>query len=549
MLSSHSSNNMNKNHPILSIKPSYNTLVRGCPGIPNTLPRVEFELQIMAPNTSEDSTFTLDHLEVSFKTTEQLFLSSAHGKEDATTGQKNVKVETFKKRLKLNDTDLPPLLGVKLPITIAIPENVKQTNVNEKFGRTYSSIEVVCHYRTSIDISNNNNNNPITKKIMIGNDLKKGINKKKSIDSKCAIEFPVVIEKYDTYPSSKKYPSLQFKEMSPDYRVNIEYRLNSTCFGKDDMISVDLKLAKNEKSSGGYYNGNGDLLDEVPVNQGPSIFIGGKKKLKLKEATIEIKEVLEVLETQDGMMRTKENVLCSSTNVINELITGNDITTRLDLRLMLMDDAYKKFEDAIMSPDILFKLPNEEEEDNEEGEEEEIKEDHQVNKYNNYKFKRATNPVKNTVPEVLLVNPSVKIGGNNHQDALNTYGSVSTRGCYFNITHYLTIKFKCSGVLKNFEITQPITISHWSAPQVKYVEQYILEEMDVAKNAKQFYDNFGGIKKIYSKNINNDSTSYYLDYPSLPPMIIPYDLNFLSRNFGIEHEYKKSELQMVPMII
>lgn len=530
MLSNNSSHNISKYHPILSIKPSYNSLVRGCPGIPNTLPRVEFELQIIAPDTFEHSIFNIDHLEISFKTTEQIFVSSAHGKEDSTTGQKNVKIETFKKRLKLNDVKLPSLLGVKLPITIAIPDNVKQTNMNETFGRTYSSIEVICHYRTN---AKKKSGQHLAKKIM---DIAKSENESNTfIDSKCAIEFPVVIEKYNVYPSNQRYPAIQFKEVSGDNRVNIEYTLNTTCFGQDDMISVELNISKNEKSNGGVYNGNGDLLDDISANQGPSIFIGGKKKLKLKELKMEVKEVLEVLETQEGLLKTKENVLCSTTNIINELVTGNDISTRLDLRLMLMNDSYKSFENAIMSPDILFKKPGEEEKEGEE-----------FNKYNH--FKNAQSAKKHIVPVTSIVRPCINIGGNYHQDSLNTYGSISTRGCYFNVTHYLVLKFKCSGGLKSFEIVQPINISYWNVPQVKYIEHHILEEMAIAKNAKQFYDNFGGIKKIYSKNINNDSTSYYLDYPSLPPMVIPYDLNFLSKQFGIEHEMKNGELKMVPQI-
>ncbi|XBW35926.1 hypothetical protein QEN19_001498 [Hanseniaspora menglaensis] len=532
MFSAANSHNLSKNHPILNVKPSYNSLIRGCPGIPNTLPRVEFELHILAPNTLEKSIFIIDHLEVSFKTIEQLFLNSSNGKEDAVTGQKNIKVQTFKKRLKMRDASLPPLLGLKMPITIGIPETVKQTNVNNKFGKTYSTVEVVCHYKTKIT---NKGENGLTKKlihIVQGNE-----ESDKNIESRCAIEFPIFIDKYNEYPSTRKYPSLTFTDTSPDKRINIEYKLNTTCFGQDDMISVDLKLSKNEKANSGYYNGNGDLLDEAPINAGPSIFIGGKKKLKLKEITLELKEVLEVLETQDGSMKTKENVLCSTTNVINELITSNDITTKLDLRLMLQSQFHKIFEDAVMSSELLFKHPDEIEHQNEE----------QTNKYINNYFK-DNKLLKPSVPEVSVISTTTKVNENNHQDSLNTYGSLTTRGCYFNITHYVTLKFKCSGLLKSFDITQPVKISHWNIPQIKYLEKQIIDEMETAKNAKQFYDNFGGIKKIYTKDENDNKTGFYLDYPFLPPMVIPYDLNYLKSQFGIDHELKNGELKMTPLI-
>lgn len=561
------SRNLNKYHPILSVKPSYNSLVRGCPGIPATLPRVEFELQIMAPNTgSQDFVFNMDHLDVSFKTTEQLLATGMNGKDDTQTGQKNIKTEIFKKKFNLNNQSIGPVLGLKVPITIGIPETCKQTNYNEHFGRVFSTIEVVCHYRT-----NGSNDNMIRHKIKNLTNLAKKKDDEKFVDSQCVLEFPVLIEKFDVYPTLRKYPVLSFKEVSPDNKMNVDFKINTTCFGKDDFISVDLKMSRIEKTNSySAYNNNGDLIYEngVPSTQGPSIFIGSKKnkKLKIKDVVMEIKEVLEVLDTQDGTFKTKENILATSTNEVNAMVTGNDIETRMNMRLMLMDKHFKKFEDAIMAPELLFSEVNDGNQnlndtvysdDDEYGTTDlpNMNYDNTMNgrhrKYGNIKQTKRNNQLHRNIPEMKLVRPVLSIDGTHHQDNLGTHGSLSTRGgCYFNITHFLTLKFKCSGGVKSFDITQPIIISYWNPTQVKYIEKHILEELSIAKNAKEFYDNFGGIKKIYSKkDIDGGAgSSYYLDYPSLPPMIIPYDLNFLSSNFGIEHEMKNGELKQVPMI-
>lgn len=561
-MNGHSGNrNLNKHHPILSVKPSYNSLVRGCPGIPATLPRVEFELQIMAPNTeSQDYVFYMDHLDVSFKTVEQLLATGMHGKEDTQTGQKNIKTEIFKKKFNLNSQSLGPVLGMKVPITIGIPETCKQTNYNESFGRVFSTIEVVCHYRT-----NATTDSLMRHKIKNLTNLTKTKNGEKFVDSQCVLEFPVLIEKFDVYPTMRKYPVLSFKEVSPDNKMHVDFRINTTCFGQDDFISVDLNMSKVEKTNSySAYNNNGDLIYDkgVPSTQGPTIFIGSKKnkKLKIKEVVMEVKEVLEVLDTQDGTFKTKENILATSTNEVNVLLTGNDIETKMNMRLMLMDRNYKKFEDAIMAPELLF---NDQSDgiandtvysDDELYDNEELPNyDHagKLKKYGHVKPYKRNQQLHRTIPEVKLVRPILTIDGSNHQDNLGTHGSITTRGgCYFNITHFLTLKFKCSGGVKSFDITQPIIISYWNPTQVKYIEKHILEELGIAKNAKEFYDNFGGIKKIYSKKDTEggSGTSYYLDYPSLPPMIIPYDLNFLSSNFGIEHEMKNGELKQIPMI-
>ena len=56
-------------YPVISLKPSYNSVIRGCPGIPDTLPRIECQLQIKSNNGSK---INIEKIEILLKTVETL---------------------------------------------------------------------------------------------------------------------------------------------------------------------------------------------------------------------------------------------------------------------------------------------------------------------------------------------------------------------------------------------------------------------------------------------------------------------------------------------
>ena len=56
-------------YPVISLKPSYNSVIRGCPGIPDTLPRIECQLQIKSNNGDK---INIERIEIILKTVEVL---------------------------------------------------------------------------------------------------------------------------------------------------------------------------------------------------------------------------------------------------------------------------------------------------------------------------------------------------------------------------------------------------------------------------------------------------------------------------------------------
>ena len=59
--------------PIISLMPSYNSMIRGCPGISDTLPRIECQLRVRSNNGSE---FRIAKIEVILKSVETVFPQS-----------------------------------------------------------------------------------------------------------------------------------------------------------------------------------------------------------------------------------------------------------------------------------------------------------------------------------------------------------------------------------------------------------------------------------------------------------------------------------------
>ena len=87
------------------------------------------------------------------------------------------------------------------------------------------------------------------------------------------------------------------------------------------------------------------------------------------------------------------------------------------------------------------------------------------------------------------------------------------------------VRFKISKG-KDFEISYPINITPWPKSYTRHVEQLIQQEQEIAKNAKNFYQNYGGIKR--------NKTNGQLEYPPLPPVVYVAEKNTL-KQLGIEY--------------
>ncbi|KAL6945083.1 hypothetical protein ACO0QE_002528 [Hanseniaspora vineae] len=559
-------------YPVITIKPSYNSIVRGCPGVPETLPRIECELRVRSNNGKP---FVIDRIELFLKTIETVNshvphvsspalsfhspishspfsnsplpssskslpstpfstssfpsfptssnnLQKKNSRTHSTTGPSPGKATTnldkhtsvtlsYKKKLRINSDSLPDakeIIGIDVPITIGLPDDIKATNFNEVFGRTYTVMEACVFYQvsskslsksTSEKVHKRKSDSYLKKRSSLKEDLKSYEQNTAFLSSELAMvqfETPIIIDRYDIYPSAKLFPPVKYKESSPDGKLDIVYRLNGTCFGTDDLLRLDLDIKHNVNAT-------------TPHGTSSSlVFVGQKKKLKVKEITLEVKELLENTNTSTGLVETKDNVLCSTTKTINEHILNNSIQTRIDLRLITINKFFQSYERTLLSPEVMFKLPEDD--------------------------PMASASV--TPPSIVFLQNKKKTGA----EPLQYHSSVTTRGPHYNVTHYIVVKFKCSGILKSFEWSHPITLSYWCKPQVRYLDDIIDEEKEVARNAKNFYDKFGGIKRVHRKE-------GILEYPPLPPIIFPYDNDTLE-TLGVFHEIKGSKKVRVPVI-
>ncbi|KAH3902184.1 uncharacterized protein SCODWIG_01640 [Saccharomycodes ludwigii] len=489
-------------YPVVTIKPSYNSIVRGCPGIADTLPRIECELRI---RSNDGNPFSIDRIEIFLKNVE--VVNNTHATGLTTKSKFEKKTLYYKKKLRINTESMKTneILGLDVPITIGIPDSIKATNYNVKFGHTYTYFDCIVYYKLPKQFSN-----------------QAAISK---------FEMPINIERYNIYPNLKMFPPIKQKDCSPDNRIQLKYKLNSTCFGTDDLIHIDFEFKPNV---GRHRNCSTTGTNANTHNN--NSHTNSAKKLKIKTITVEVRELLEIATGQNDSdpnhpsigssstnnntssmsgLESRENIIISVSKPINQLIGANGYKTFIDLKLLTINPAFKNYYTALLDPVAIYKLPKQKTSD--------------------------------TLPQITLIkaksgNDSISSAnsGNIGGEPLVYHSSLTTMGRLYSVTHDLIIRFKCSGNLKSFEITQPITISHWCKPQVKYIENIIRDEREIAINAKQFYDRYGGIKRIRRSDV--------LEYPPLPPIVFPYTKETME-TLGIKYEkVGHKHLRRLPVI-
>lgn len=528
--------------PVISVKPSYNSVVRGCPGIPETLPRVECQLQIKSNNGQK---IKIERIEVLLKTIETLHSKSAisitsapsvssqfeagilsnnnsdnssnssirsssngpnslvsgNGRSDSliSKGKKRknkfeLTTVHFKKVINLKSNEKKSLIGLDIPLTIALPDDIKETNYNEKFGNCITVLECNVQYDS--------------------NHIKN-------------FTHSINVEKYTFLPSNQLFPPISKKIYSPDKKFIINYKIENPCVTTDDMLKISIDFRP-------------DLKSNIIQSQNKSKLFN--KKIKLKNITFQLKEILQINDTSNvsplhshhhvhhpyisHTIDSKENIIQSSTRDVNEVISLYPIHLDNDIRISTKDKFFRKFESTSQEPEFLYKLPE------------------FVNE----------SETQGNIKTLLLQNK-------NNNIPFQYHNSITTLGSFFSILHCLTIKFKI-GNGKDFEITQNITVSRWSKIQLKYIQQMVKQETQTAQFARKFYDNFGGItrKRIDSpttKDNNRRNSSftdqsdkesyYYLEYPILPPVLYYFNDETL-KQFNIRHVNLGKKPRQVPVI-
>ncbi|CAL9738188.1 RHO1 GEF localizing protein 1 [Monosporozyma servazzii] len=493
-------------YPVISLKPSYNSVVRGCPGIPETLPRVECQLQIRSNNGLP---FTIDKIELMLLTVETLHHNSHLNPTNLVSirnGNSGIPSPTVsidstsislpnnsikRRKDKLDSISVhykktltfkrdKKIIGSDIPLTIALPDDIKETNFNNKFGNCYTLFDCKVYY-----------------------------NGKHSKDFKYLIN----IERYSYLPSKTLFPPVERTAYSLDERFKVSYKIENPCLSNDDLLRLTITFKPNFK-----------YITEQ--SQRKSLLFN--KKIKLKHITFQLKELLEINESLhnkslsptalfNGLDRT-EDVLQTFTKEINQVISMNEINIKYDMRIFTKNKLFQNFESAFEEPDLLFKLPK------------------QIN--------RTSANYNNNATLTHTENSDIKteyVQNKNNNIPFQYHTSITTLGNFFNITHRLNMKFKISGG-KGFEVNQSLILTPWPRPQLKYIQQLIQQEKETAYHAKKFYGNFGGI--IKKKTDNND---IILEYPNLPPVVYNYDTQTLSK-FNIQYDKNCKPPQRIPLI-
>ncbi|QGN13455.1 protein RGL1 [Kluyveromyces marxianus] len=127
-------------YPVISLKPSYNPIIRGCPGLPDTLPRIECELRI---RSNDGKPFFIRNIQTSLKTLE--CLNTGLGSFASKRTKMDIETVHHKRSMKISDKKL---VGLDIPLTIALPDDIKETNYNSKIGHCYTVLECDVWYST-----------------------------------------------------------------------------------------------------------------------------------------------------------------------------------------------------------------------------------------------------------------------------------------------------------------------------------------------------------------------------------------------------------------
>ncbi|AMD20794.1 HDR052Cp [Eremothecium sinecaudum] len=286
-------------HPVISLKPSYNSIIRGCPGIPETLPRMEFELRI---RSNDGKPFIVEKIQVSLVTTEAL---AGSGPSFTSKGKLEMETVNYKKNIRVTSKRI---VGVDIPLTIAIPDNIKETNYN-KFGQTYTEFRCRVQYVLHRPKGSSNDYVPLSE----------------------TLSTIVNIEKYNLIASPQLFPPLTRKVLSPNKKFEVQYCIKTPCLTMEDVLDIELEILPN-------------LAKLYGPSYSQKLF---NKRLKLKSIVLELKEYLEV---HDSRVVSKEHTLVSELYPFNNVIGDSGISLSTSLTVSTGIPLFSKFLKSLGEP-------------------------------------------------------------------------------------------------------------------------------------------------------------------------------------------------------
>lgn len=194
-------------HPAISLKPSYNSIIRGCPGLPDTLPRIECELRI---RSNDGKPFIVEKIQIILKTVESLNM----GLGSFTSKRNKLEHEAvhYKKSIRISERKI---IGIDVPLTIGLPDDIKETNYNAKIGHCYTVLECNVQYNIS-----SNSSNPLVQNF----------------------SQMVNVERYLLISSPKLFPPISKSITSHDKKFKVNFCIDNPCVTTDDLLSINLEV-------------------------------------------------------------------------------------------------------------------------------------------------------------------------------------------------------------------------------------------------------------------------------------------------------------------
>ncbi|ONH80919.1 hypothetical protein BON23_0008 [Saccharomyces cerevisiae] len=322
-------------HPVISLKPSYNSVIRGCPGLPDTLPRIECQLRVRSNNSLP---FKLVKIEIVLKTIEIYFNKNLYSSNNSSftpfnrpsdpsnghsdTSNQNISIH-YKKNIVLShpthdgDDLNNDLIGIDIPLTIGLPDDIKETNYNPKFGKTQTFLDCTVFYTEVGGGSSNKKRNFL---------------------------YPVNVERYTYLPSPSYFRPINRSNItSPDQKFLISYSIENPCVSmNNDTLKLSISIRLNPFPN----NATTPSSNDFDVST-PTLFSTKKKfksKLKLKSITTQILEYLEILKNQSEFSSTQTtNILQTSVRQVDQVISMNSMIFQFNLKIFTKDKILQSF--------------------------------------------------------------------------------------------------------------------------------------------------------------------------------------------------------------
>ncbi|GMM38649.1 Rgl1 protein [Saccharomycopsis crataegensis] len=300
---------------IVNLGASNHSLIRGCPGVPKTCPRVESVLEI---RSKDGGSFAIKTIILELNTLQSVSVPSTAGisSNDAHRAYGIFK-DTIYNSEKLGSEKV---LGMDLPFVIPINKDIISSGKNSRW--------------------NAKTTHNITAKIGWFNGSKLEV---------FTISFPLIVKRYDTLPLYRQFNEPITKTMdSPDKNILVEYSLPNSSVGPNDELVLYMKISPNSN-----FLHNGGATETTKrlsfMKKKPPVF-------KLKKIQFELREVLVCHESG---LSSKQTKLLSKQQDFDAELGPDGITTQIsfDFPSEITKIISNSSSNAVNSSSQLKKLP------------------------------------------------------------------------------------------------------------------------------------------------------------------------------------------------